>query len=165
MNIFYLHHHPAICAMYHNDKHCVKMILETTQMLYTCLWFCLDNWQEHAPLNKSGNNGYKATHKNHPCNVWIRESKDNYDWLCELGISLCNEYTYRYHKIHACRKHLEWLKKQMPIIPKVGITTIKLAMPDKYKYKDPIKSYRQYYISEKSYFSKWTNRDAPHWFK
>lgn len=29
MNIFYLDPTPSICAQYHNDKHCVKMILES----------------------------------------------------------------------------------------------------------------------------------------
>ena len=35
MNIFYLHENPEICAEYHCDKHVVKMILETAQMLST----------------------------------------------------------------------------------------------------------------------------------
>ena len=33
MNIFHLHKDPKICAEYHCDKHVVKMILETAQML------------------------------------------------------------------------------------------------------------------------------------
>ena len=35
MNIFYLDSDPIICAKMHNDKHCVKMILESAQMLST----------------------------------------------------------------------------------------------------------------------------------
>ena len=35
MNIFYLNKDPKIAAMEHNDKHCVKMILEYAQMLST----------------------------------------------------------------------------------------------------------------------------------
>ena len=35
MNIFYLHKHPEIAAQMHVDKHCVKMILETCQLLST----------------------------------------------------------------------------------------------------------------------------------
>ena len=35
MNIFYLDKNPKICAMYHNDKHVVKMILEYAQLLST----------------------------------------------------------------------------------------------------------------------------------
>jgi hypothetical protein len=168
MNIFYLHHHPGICAMFHNDKHCIKMILESTQLLYACLWLSNigDSWCENAPLTLSGNKGYKLTHKNHPCTIWARESLTNYRWICNLGISLCNEYTYRYNKIHACEKHLVWIFSQIPNIPDIGITPIRLAMPEKYKIKDnPIQSYRDYYNSEKAYFSKWTKRKIPHWFK
>ena len=35
MNIFYLNESPEIAAVEHNDKHCVKMILESAQMLCT----------------------------------------------------------------------------------------------------------------------------------
>ena len=35
MNIFYLHNNPQICAEMHNNSHCVKMILETAQLLST----------------------------------------------------------------------------------------------------------------------------------
>jgi hypothetical protein len=35
MNIFYLNKDLKIAAMEHKDKHCVKMILEYTQMLST----------------------------------------------------------------------------------------------------------------------------------
>ena len=35
MNIFYLHEDPSICAKYHNDSHCVKMILEYAQLMCT----------------------------------------------------------------------------------------------------------------------------------
>ena len=35
MNIFHLHRNPETCARYHCDKHVVKMILETGQMLST----------------------------------------------------------------------------------------------------------------------------------
>ena len=35
MNIFYLHNDPTECAKLHTDKHVVKMILESAQMLST----------------------------------------------------------------------------------------------------------------------------------
>jgi hypothetical protein len=35
MNIFVLDTNPAKAAKYHNNKHCVKMILETAQLLST----------------------------------------------------------------------------------------------------------------------------------
>jgi len=35
MNIFYLDNDPKVCAEMHNDKHCIKMILEYAQLLST----------------------------------------------------------------------------------------------------------------------------------
>ena len=35
MNLFILDGNPQLAARYHCDKHVVKMILETTQLLYT----------------------------------------------------------------------------------------------------------------------------------
>jgi hypothetical protein len=167
MNIFYLSKSIKRCARYHCDKHVVKMILETTQLLYTCLWLCYtdDEWVKNAPLTKSGKHGYKKTHQNHPCAIWVRESLDNYKWLCKFGKYLCKEYTYRYDKIHSCEKHILWLSKTLPDIKSEGLTPIKLAMPEKYKCNNPVKAYRKYYMGEKKDFCKWTKRDKPHWYK
>lgn len=92
MNIFYLHSDAKECAVMHCDKHVVKMILETAQLLSTA----------HRLLD--GNDDpilYKATHKNHPSAIWTRKSQKNYLWLTSLLQNLCQEYTYRYGKIHA----------------------------------------------------------------
>lgn len=70
MNIFILDTNPKIAAQYHVDKHVVKMILETAQLLCSAHWL---NGSE-AP--------YKLTHKNHPCAIWTRECVENYNWLC-----------------------------------------------------------------------------------
>ena len=69
MNIFYLHKDPRICAQMYCDKHVVKMIIESAQMLCTT----------HHILGAAA--PYKKIHVNHPCTVWTRESIDNYNWL------------------------------------------------------------------------------------
>ena len=74
MNIFILDLDPQSCAEAHCDKHVVKMILETAQLLSSALWIT----GVEAP--------YRLTHKNHPCAIWTRESLDNYMWLCQLGL-------------------------------------------------------------------------------
>jgi hypothetical protein len=165
MNIFFLALLPAECARYHCDKHCIKMILETAQLLYTCLWLTIPDIIEQAPLSSSGKPGYRKTHMNHPCSVWLRESKQNYHWLCLLGLELCKEYTYRYEKTHATQKHIEWLMLQLPPLPDVTCTTIKLAMPVQYKGDDGVQSYRDYYIGEKKSICTWKRRETPAWFK
>lgn len=164
MNIFYLHSHPKICAIYHNNKHVVKMILELTQLLYTSLHLTSPELLETAPFNKSGSRGYKLTHKNHPSAIWTRTSINNYKWLCTLGIELCKEYTFRYQKIHSCQQHIEWLIKQNPDLPNIPFSQPLQAMPDKYKHENSIIAYRNYYINEKASFSKWKNRKIPYWF-
>ena len=58
MNIFYLDEDPKLCAQYHCDRHCVKMVLETAQLLCTAHWMT------------GGEAPYKKTHFNHPSNKW-----------------------------------------------------------------------------------------------
>ena len=51
-------------------------------------------------------------------------------------------------------------------IPNIGLTPIKLAMPEQYKVDDPIQSYRNYYLAEKIQNKYWTNRkkaDLDNW--
>ena len=159
MNIFLLHFNPKIAAEYHCDKHVVKMILETAQLLYTCHWVlnsdCLPE------------NAYKKCHMNHPCGIWVRESLSNYKWLCELGKYLCEEYTFRYGKIHKTQAHLEWLMENPPAsLTDVGITEIRLAMPNEYKQPNPVEAYRTFYIESKLKqrgIVKYTKREWPKW--
>ena len=152
MNIFYLDNNPQKCAEYHCDKHVVKMILESAQLL------CTTHWET------GGEAPYKKTHVNHPSSKWTRESISNYKWLCELGMELCKEYTYRYGKIHKTQQHLEWLSDNLPDIPELGFTEIPQAMPDECKMENAIDGYRKYYIIEKAYMCKWKNRLQPEWF-
>ncbi len=77
MNIFYLHSDPTKCAQFHNDKHVVKMILETAQLLCGCHWAI----GSHAP--------YKLSHKNHPCSIWVRQDLNNYSIFQQKNIIYC----------------------------------------------------------------------------
>ena len=106
MNIFILDTNPRKCAEYHNDKHVVKMILETAQLLCGVHWITQSTYE--IP--------YKLSHKNHPCSIWARECIENYNWLCELGIELCEEYTYRYGKRHKSQDIIEWCIAHPPKI-------------------------------------------------
>lgn len=154
MNIFFLHWIPSICAVMHVDKHVVKMILETTQMLCAV----------HHMVKSSYTPPYKLTHKNHPCTVWVRSSRKNYKWLCKLGLELCKEYTHRYGKKHKCQEYIEGLAKNIPKnLPRLGLTPPALAMPDEYKGNDPVESYRAYYYFEKFDLHAWKKRDVPDW--
>lgn len=153
MNIFYLHYKQKKCARYHVDRHVVKMILETCQLLCTAIW--LSGGTAHC----------KPTHQNHPSAVWARTNKNNWLWLKGLGLALCREYTFRYNKVHSLQSVLEEL--QVPDLPDEDFFPPPQAMPDMYKDEDAIKAYRNYYIHGKIHLHHhktrhaWKNRTIP----
>lgn len=179
MNIFYLHNDPKICAEMHNNSHCVKMILETAQLLSTA--HRLLDGQETSVITNKGKKAkrwilsddrneilYSATHMNHPSAVWCRQNTANYVWLSSLLIELCVEYTHRYGKVHKCQQSglVEALQTPPKNIP-IGIFTEPTpAMPDIYKVvNDSITSYRNYYNGAKTHLAKWKNRSIPEWYE
>jgi hypothetical protein len=142
MNIFLLDFNARRAAQAHCDKHVVKMILETAQLLFTAHWMLAP---EGLPPF-----AYKKTHPNHPCALWARESLSNYLWLCTLGKELCAEFTYRYDNTHKTQAYLEWLYENPPAgLLDLGVTTLRLAMPDEYKHRNAITAYRTYYRENK----------------
>ena len=132
MNIFVLDTNPKLCAQYHCDKHVVKMILESAQMLST------------ANRGVGLDEGYKATHVNHPCNKWLRESLANWYWLRDLTYELHTEWKYRYgHPESKTHKSFDVVcNLSVPNLPDIEMTDFALAMPDEYKTNDPVESYR-----------------------
>lgn len=174
MNIFILSEDPRQAAIDQCDKHVVKMIVESAQMLSTAHRL-LDG--EQYIDDSSGRRIkrwrhpkwdaelYKASHINHPCNVWVRESNLNYEWLYCHFLCLSREYTHRYDKVHETdRKLRNILGKHPRNIPNAGYTKYALAMPDEFKTDNVVESYRKYYKSKQNVFKmKWTNRDLPWW--
>ena len=152
MNIFVLSDNIEQCAIYHCDKHVVKMTLETAQLL--CSPF------------EQGDSPYRRTHYNHPCAIWARESVGNYEWLLELGYRLAEEYTHRYNKRHKCLDVIDWCDNNYYRLnlPDQGLTPWAQAMPDEYKDPCAIQAYRNYYCGDKLEFCTWTNRKAPNWW-
>lgn len=181
MNIFYLSKNPKEAAKYHLDKHVVKMILESAQLLSTAHRILDGNITQTTVITKTGKSRntkryvlldqekdsklYNATHIHHPCAVWARENINNYMWLYQLFVALCEEYTYRYGKIHKTYTLLHTLLSESPKnISQEPFTQPAQAMPSEYKNSDPVVAYRQYYIGAKSKFAKWTRQQTPDWF-
>lgn len=153
MNIFILDEDVKRCAEYHCDKHVIKMILESAQMLSTVL---RENGQEY---------GYKPTHKNHPCTKWAASSKSNWLWLRDLAKELNSEYRFRYNKDVNHKSYDMIMTLPEPDIDDIGLTDFALAMPDEYKTaSNTVESYRKYYIGEKKDIANWTGRNVPEWF-
>jgi hypothetical protein len=153
MNIFILDNDIKKSAQYLVDKHVVKMCLEHVQLL------CSQFPKGEAP--------YSRTHVNHPCSQWARESKQNYEWLLLYTEEMFKEYTKRYGgKIHKSQRVMYWCRDNHPrlMLPNKGLTPFAQAMPEQYRDKDPVKAYRNYYLSEKRHIAKWKTK-PPYWWK
>jgi hypothetical protein len=176
MNIFYIDENPAQAAQWMVDKHVVKMILESAQLLSTAHRF-LDG-REVEGKSKTGRKArrwilddardpvvYQATHINHPSAVWCRASVENYNWLADHFYALMSEYTYRYNKEHKCYGEISYMLQSPPHkLKEWDMTPMPSAMDDQYKISnDPLTNYRNYYKIGKLRMHKWTNRKPPEW--
>ena len=176
MNIFYVDKDPAIAAQCLVDKHVVKMIVESAQLLSTAHRI-LDG-REYEGKSASGRKArywilddaresvvYMATHVNHPSAVWCRQSVENYNWLVDHLYGLMAEYTHRYNKQHKCYGELSYMLQSPPKnLQEWDWTTMPSAMTEEYIISDnPLINYRNYYKIGKSNLHKWTNRNPPEW--
>lgn len=164
MNIFFLDMCPKVSATYYLNKHCIKIIVEITQMLYAAhhICPCTPDWEKQHTIG-TGLASYRKTHVHHPTSKWVRETSANYNYTVAMGLALCAEYTLRFHRQHACELRLMWLRDN-PIVGEDcsiqhhravfnvpdGCTPIPLAMPREYYSDDAVFSYRLYYLIEKS---------------
>ncbi len=145
MNIFYLDKDPVKAAKIQYDKHVVKMVLESAQMLCTA-------HHHYAELYyPTITPPYKKAHYNHPSTIWVRGSKEQYFWLYNHMLALGEEYTKRYGKTHLtitkCKEPLAYAPYG---IPDDGFTEPPQCMPDEYKVDgDSISAYWNYYENEK----------------
>lgn len=176
MNIFVLDKDPKIAAHYHCNKHVVKMIVETCQLLTTAYYVSykltdkneLSDPKEVAKFKDYFEfpfEPYKVTHLHHPCTKWVCKRINNFDWLCKLGLALCNEYEIRYNKVHACKSMITWMKDNTPELPCGYRTKFALAVPNEFKTMDPIEAYRSYYLKYKKHFAEWPTGQVPFWWR
>jgi len=176
VNIFYVDEDPMDAAQALVDKHVVKMILESAQLLSTA-HRVLDG-QEIEGKSATGRKArrwilpdarddvmYAATHINHPSAVWCRTSVRNYDWLVDHFYALMREYNHRYNKSHKCYGELSYMLQSPPHNLKAWEwTEMPSCMAEEYIISDdPIINYRNYYRIGKSNLHKWTNRQPPEW--
>ena len=175
MNIFFVDTDPVKAAEALVDKHVVKMILESAQLLSTA--HRLLDGRQTPGLSKTGRAAkrwildderedvmYKATHVHHPSAVWARASVENYLWLVEHFAGLLDEYTYRYGKTHKCFEMLYLLQSPPKSLETWDMTPMPSAMAEEYKVSsDPLTNYRHYYTKGKASMHKWTRREPPAW--
>ena len=130
MNIFYLDKDPVKAAKLQYNKHVVKMILESAQMLCTA--------HHHYAEELGYDNSYipyKKAHYNHPSTIWTRQNSRHYYWLFHHMLALGEEYTKRYNKKHlSITKCFDALKNCPVGMPLGGkFNQPPQAMPDEYK--------------------------------
>jgi len=184
MNIFYIDENPVQAAQWMVDKHVVKMILESAQLLSTAHRI-LDGKEIQIQADIEQIDGtvktrkkklwllgdgrdnvlYSATHINHPSCVWTRSSIENYNWLVDHFFALMAEYTYRYEKEHKCFGELSYMLQSPPKnLQDFDWTPMPSCMDKKYIISNnPIDNYRNYYKIGKTNLHRWKNREAPEW--
>ena len=129
MNIFYLDRCPVKSAEMSCDKHVVKMILESAQLL--CTVHRVTDGVEYYDKTAKGrkikrwkhpNSNleatlYKAGWLKHPSTQWLFESPFNYVWLYEHMMALNEEYKKRYNhtKDHVTIQKLGEVLKSLPV--------------------------------------------------
>lgn len=190
MNTFILSTDPTEAARFHCNKHVVKMILESAQMLCAAHWIHLlaskgksiDDFKTmraaqawaYENFDKSVQPPWKMSHLRHPCTKWTSENASNYGWQMRLCRSLLDEYRRRYApKTHKTEHEYKWLAKNYPLnIKDDPLSNFPVCMKEDFKIYnndgtlDVVKSYRNYYIKDKSRFAKWEPRTKePQWYQ
>jgi hypothetical protein len=152
MNIFVLDRDPVMAAKYHCDKH-LKMILESAQMLSTCI--------RHLGVNDDVL--YQKFNPKHPCNLWLMESRENVKWLLTMCDQLGQENFTRNGKHHKSMSIVKHAEKYLDVFPNKPFTPFKLAMFPQFMTDDPIHSYRLFYAGAKYKFAKWKTTPPAWW--
>lgn len=158
MNIFFVDSNSITCAQSLCNKHVIKQILESAQMLCTV--------HHIHPLGDLPDFLYKKAYPNHLCSVWVRTNQSNYKWLCDHALALCYEYTHRYDKIHKSQTIIEWCCSHIPDIPFGEFFQPPQAMPEIYQCEDSITAYRNYYTLYKRFTMdmQWKKGESPVWW-
>ena len=169
MNIFVLSSNPIVAAQMQCDKHVIKMVLESAQILSTVMRM------ENLVADVSAL--YKPTHQNHPCTQWAVEP-NNFAWLVVHAKALELEYTHRYQRKHKSKgvidiawnrttRHFDYLRMSQSQKTRANkALRFVQAMPEEYRTTNAVTAYRNYYYGEKRYMARWEKtRPAPPWWE
>lgn len=175
MNIFVLDEDPVKAARDLCNKHVVKMIIESAQIMSTVYRQAMEERSglsaKDAALYPSL---YKATHGNHPVVRWVKSSVHNTDWLWQHLLAIEYEYNNRYNrnreKCHKTRRVIQELEgARWAIWEGTGDwkrhTAFVQCVPEQYRNQDAALAYRAFYRGEKARFAKWQpHATEPSWW-
>ncbi|KKN10066.1 hypothetical protein LCGC14_1040300 [marine sediment metagenome] len=184
MNIFVLDVDAKNAARYLCDKHVIKMIVESAQLLSTAhrvvdgerrvtlnAAYQMITVYDH-PIPEMENVLYKAYSVYHPCCKWVRSSFGNYSWLYAHFVALCIEYHHRYGKIHLTERKLITALKDPPEEIRISsIEAFNVVAGGRPRYQVPpheaVELYREYYKKkfDDGMEMVWTNRAHPEWVR
>ncbi len=174
MNIFVTYDDSYLCAEALDDKRVNKMLTESCQMLSTALyivdqerWEQLHRWDLENPLPE-GKRVFKPTHVNHPCNLWVRETKANFWWLYRHATAL--QHTWgKIHKSATCLAYVGDATLRLRDIdqtPFVNATRHKELGIDFTHIENVHEAYRLYLNARWPHDKRapvWKNRNRPKW--
>lgn len=190
VNIFFTNWDPIIAARDSCDSYVVKVPVEVATMLSAVHWrtgyqgpvgsglpLVYDTYTGMALPATGPYRDSRVIKSSSEIYKWLVKSRGNYDYAVAYGLEIIEEYKRRYGKqgkpgLRTGGKHITegvllWLRKNYPSIPE-GLMTkdVGLAMPEKYKNRnDPIQSYKEYLVHEKSKILKWNRGIMPEWYR
>lgn len=167
MQIFFLSRSAKEAAQMACDKHVVKQIIETAQILST-VWFKVHG-SKHKLYHQLGWLCKPWPNKKHPSILWVEASRANYAWTVQYWGALLSEYTNRYHKFHKFQTMHDNLVTMIPDPSLVSDDFVPMspeyqALPVELKDEDPVVAYRAYYKRDKARFAKWAHSETPTWW-
>ena len=188
MNIFLLsdstdyEEHIALQAQYHCDRHVVKMIAESTQMLVTALYiqpYLMSELQGNFGLLHVPCSPLSSGHARHPCVLWTSSSGRTIYYLARLAVELCHEHQLRY-PLSPRHAYFDWLESLVDALEaQANNISPAFQLPEKFPvavsdrpelrstatpHQEAVTHYRSYYFRTKRHFATWKKRGVPMWF-
>lgn len=175
MNIFCTNTCPVISAQELCDQHCrSKMQIESAILLQHC--FSNETLKNAPPTKKGEARKSGKGYFNHPCAVWVRESKANFEWLVEHALEMFSERDFRWPAsiAHFTKSFIEWCKNNIDktlYCNQTNLTPFAVAIKPESKCRQitdfesmsVIQKY-QWYIKLDKEFATWTKRPKPAWY-
>lgn len=163
MNLFVTDECPVKSAIALPDILVNKMAQEAIQLM-SVAHFELDGVQR----------GTKPSHKNHPCAIFTRNNKLNYEWVRKHARALLDEYTFRTGKVHGYEKYYAEVTNPPENIAEKGDDFFPMCMPAEHKKTLDVHKNYQYYLNckfndwatrtdKRQIFVTWSKRNKPEW--
>lgn len=169
MNIFVLSKDPKWAARYHGDKHLIKMITETCQLLSNGI----NTHVGKTTFSQSYKDQvYNRTHLNHPCTLWVQQHQRNFVWLTQFLGYLIKEYDFRFgnkdkfikaRRLHELFQQIILDNSFDSSEPFLFIAVV--GEDEDLQIDDTVLAYRMYYKRHKQHLHKYTKRKTPKWLR